>query len=176
MISHAYHIYNKNPGNSTRSANLVPDAALTTSVYYGRKNKTVRTRNEKSIAPLVIGDFDQLRAFSVGRAFLSKQPIILCIPEILAIEAFAIGEQINKDRSECGCLLGAQAMTAAFLSTLIVLMVNFGLFSFALLERLPIAIIAAVIFAVLGKVAGITMARTRARREIARILTAFTSR
>jgi len=135
-----------------------------------------RTRQPQIDTPLVISDLDQLRAFAVTRAFVLKQPLILSIPGMTPSEAFAAAERLNKDRNECGCALGAQAMTAAFLITLALLAIRYGPFTLALVERLPIAIAAAIVFVALGKVVGIAMGRRRARREVARILATFPDR
>jgi hypothetical protein len=135
-----------------------------------------RTRKLQVDVPLVIGEVDQLRAFAATPAFVLRRPVILSIPGMSPPEAFAAAERLNKDRNECGCALSAQAMTAAFLIVLALLAIRYGLFTLALLERLPIAIVAAVVFAALGKIVGIAIGRKRARREVARILATFANR
>ena len=134
------------------------------------------TRKLQIDTPLLISEPDQLRAFAATRAFVLRQPLILNIPGMSSSEAFAAAERLNKHRNECGCSLGAQAMMAAFLITLALLAIRYGLFTLALLGRLPIALVAAVVFAALGKVVGTAMGRRRARREVARILAIFADR
>ena len=88
-------------------------------------------------------------------------------------EALAAAEQLNKDRSECGCSLGAQTMTAAFCITVGLLMLQYGALTPAMWKRLPIAAAVAIVSAAVGKIIGIAMGRKRARREVARILATF---
>lgn len=121
-------------------------------------------------APAVIDDAVQLREFVSSPAFVSNQPLVLRMPGLTEPEALAAAERLNADRAECGCSLGARAMTVAFLVTLALLMLGYGAFTLALLARLPIALAAGVAFAMLGKAIGIAMGRRRARREVARIL------
>jgi hypothetical protein len=135
--------------------------------------RSIRGKDMASYVPLVIGDDAQLRTFAASREFMSKQPIILSLPGMLPAEGFSAGEQLNKERSECGCSLGAQAMAAGFLISLAGLTIHYGV-TLALLKRLPIAMVAAFLFAALGKVVGITLGRRRARRTVARILAIFT--
>jgi hypothetical protein len=65
-------------------------------------------------------------------------------------------------------------MTAGFVMALGLLLLRYGPLSLAWLERLPVAAVIAVIFAVLGKTVGIVLGRRRARREVARILATLT--
>jgi hypothetical protein len=65
-------------------------------------------------------------------------------------------------------------MTAGFVMALGLLLLRYGPLSLAWLERLPVAAVIAVIFAVLGKTVGIVLGRRRARRELARILAILT--
>jgi hypothetical protein len=128
-------------------------------------------------APLaVISDAEQLGEFAASREFVSKRPLIVLIPGMAESEAFAASERLNAYRAECGCSLGARAMTAAFLISLALLMFSYGVFTLALLVRLPIALAAGVVSAMLGKLAGIAMGRRRAHREAARILAMLTDR
>lgn len=120
--------------------------------------------------PAVINDAVQLREFAGTPAFASNRPLILRIPGLTEPEALAAAERLNADRAECGCALGARAMTVAFVVALALLMHSYGAFTLALLARLPIAIAAGVAFAMVGKAVGIAQGRHRARREVARIL------
>lgn len=138
-----------------------------------RRSRATPARKVQEYAPVVIRDRAQLRSFAASRAFVSRQPLILTIPGMSPLEAFAAGERLNKDRGECGCSLGAQAMTAGFAIALASLTIRYGSLTPAMLMRLPIAIAATAIFAALGKIGGIAMARRRARRDVARILAAL---
>lgn len=120
--------------------------------------------------PAVIDDAGQLREFAASPAFVSNRPLILRIPGMAEPEALAAAERLNADRAECGCSLGARAMTLAFVVTLALLMLGYGVFTLALLVRLPITLAVGVVFAMLGKAVGIAMGRRRARREVARVL------
>jgi hypothetical protein len=126
--------------------------------------------------PVVIGSVAELQAFASSPGFVSKRQLALRIPEMSPQEAFVSSERLNTYRSECGCSFGARAMTAAFVFALALLVVVYGPLSVALLVHLPLAIGAAVLFAVLGKFAGIAAGRRRARREAARIIATFIDR
>jgi hypothetical protein len=126
--------------------------------------------------PFVIGDLQQLAEFSNSPAFVSKGPLVLKIAAMSESEAFAAAERLNKNRAECGCSLGARAMTAAFAIAIGVLLLRYGPLSPGVLVRLPLAVVTAAVFALLGKAAGIALGRRRARREVTRILTTFTDR
>ena len=128
---------------------------------------------QQGAVPFVIADLAELRAFSRTRDFTSSRPLVLNVPDMLPVEAFAVGERLNRDRAECGCSLGAKAMTAGFALTLGALMVGYGPLTLSFLERSPISLAAAFAFAAVGKVAGIAMGRRRARREVSRILETF---
>jgi hypothetical protein len=133
-----------------------------------------RTRPRSFGPPILITGPDELRAFAASRAFASNQPVIIRLNgRSLAADASA-SERINKDRAACGCALGAQAMAAAFLITLALLMSLYGPFTLATLARTPIALAAALVFAGLGKAVGMAKARNRARREIANIVSTLT--
>ena len=123
--------------------------------------------------PFVIADLAELRAFSRTRDFTSSRPLVLDVPDMLPAEAFAVGERLNRDRAECGCSLGAKAMTAGFALALGALMVGYGPWTRAFRARSPISLAAAFSFAAVGKVAGIALGRRRARREVSRILETF---
>jgi hypothetical protein len=129
--------------------------------------------SQQGTVPLVIADLAALRAFSRTRDFSSSRPLVLRVPEIPIADAFAAGERLNRHRAECGCSLGAKTMTAGFLLTLAALMLSYGPFTLAFLERSPIAVAAAFAFAAVGKVIGIRQGRRRARREVSRILETF---
>ena len=129
--------------------------------------------SQQGAVPFVIADLAELRAFARTREFTSNRPVVLAVPEIPAADAFAVAERLNRDRTECGCSLGAKAMTAGFVLTLAALMVGYGPFALAFLERSPLALAAAFAFAAVGKVIGIAMGRRRARREVSRILETF---
>src|SRR2546421_8626283 len=111
--------------------------------------------------PLLIADVAELRAFAATRAFVSARPVVLEVPGMSSSHAFAAAERLNRDRAECGCSFGAGAMWAGFALATSFLMLQYGAFTLALLERLPIAAAAAIAFAGLGKLAGITHARRR---------------
>jgi hypothetical protein len=128
---------------------------------------------QQGAVPFVVADIAELRAFSRTRDFTSSRPLVLEVPEMPIGEAFAVGERLNRDRAECGCSLGAKAMTGGFVLTLGALMVSYGPFTLAFLERLPLALAAAFAFAAVGKVMGIGLGRRRARREVSRILETF---
>jgi len=119
------------------------------------------------LAPRVVRDRAELRALLGSRELYAKRPLALELPGLSAQEAFAWSERLNGLRNECGCSLGAKCMAAGFLAALAALAVLHGPFTPALLLRLPLAAVAAVVCAGLGKAAGILMARRRLRREIA---------
>lgn len=129
----------------------------------------VRAPTAEASTPVVISDINQLCALSATPAFFFSRPIILGLPGMSPAEAFAAAERLNRHRTACGCSLGAQAMTAAFLLALAWLVMRYGLFSLALLAHLPIAIGIAVLCAALGKAIGIAVGHRRARVEVARI-------
>jgi hypothetical protein len=129
--------------------------------------------SQQGAVPFVIADLAELRAFARTRDFTSSRPVVLEVPEIPAADAFAVAERLNRDRAECGCSLGAKAMTAGFVLTLGALMVGYGPFALGFLERSPLALAGAFAFAAVGKVTGIAMGRRRARREVSRILETF---
>jgi hypothetical protein len=139
-----------------------------------RRSGTSLERDSIRYAPIVIDDHAQLRVFAVSRAFFSKQPLILRISGMSPSEASLAGEYLNKNRRECGCSLGAKAMTAGFVIALAWLTIRYGVLTPGMFVRLPFAIAAAIAFAALGKSVGVAKARRRARREAARILTTFT--
>ena len=118
----------------------------------------------------MVADVANLRAFASTREFASTRPVVLDLPGMSRSEAFAVGERLNRDRAECGCSLGATAMSAGFALALGILMLRYGPFTLALLTRVPIAIAVAIVFAALGKFAGITLGRRRARRDVVRIV------
>jgi len=124
-------------------------------------------------APTVIGNAEQFREFVTSRAFPSKWQVILRIPGMAESETFAVSERLNANRAACGCSLAARTMTSAFLLSLALLMSNYGVFTLALLVRLPIAFAIGILFALLGKALGIGIGRRRTRREAARILAMF---
>jgi len=152
---------------------------VTTDVPLARDEQPQRNRESRAVRnlplhpPVVIADHAQLRAFVASRAFAAKQPLILNLPGMSPAEGFAAAEHLNKYRSECGCALGAQTMTAAFCVTVGFLMVNYGALTPAMLKRLPIAAAVGIISAAVGKIVGIAIGRKRARREVARILATF---
>ena len=129
--------------------------------------------SQQGAVPFVIGDLAELRAFARTREFTSSRPVVLAFPEIPAADAFAVAERLNRDRAECGCSLGAKAMTAGFVLTLGALMVGYGPFALGFLERSPLALAGAFAFAAVGKVTGIALGRRRAHREVSRILDTF---
>lgn len=126
--------------------------------------------SQQGMEPLVIADVAQLRAFVATPVFASTRPVVLDLPGMSSSEAFVAGERLNRDRAECGCSLGATAMSAGFAVALAILVLRYGLFTVASLARFPIAVAAAVGFAALGKIAGIALGRRRARREVMRII------
>jgi len=121
-------------------------------------------------APLVIADVAELRAFAASRDFTSSRPVVLDLPHLSPADAFVLGERLNRDRAECGCLLGAKAMTAGFGVALGALAVAYSPLTLAFLERSPISLSVGFVAAGAGKVAGIALGRRRARREVSRIL------
>ena len=129
--------------------------------------------HQHGAVPLVIADLAELGAFTGTREFRSARPLVLDVPDMPAAEAFALSERLNRDRAECGCSLGAKAMTAGFGLTLGALMVVYGPLTLAFLERSPISLAAAFGFAAVGKVTGILLGRRRARREVSRIVETF---
>ena len=133
-----------------------------------------RFRQSSPVQPIVIRDPSALSAFAVSRAFASTQPLVLQLPGMTPAHAFAAAERINVARAACGCALGAQAMAGAFVVTLALLMIRYGPFTLDMLERTPIALGAAFVFAAFGKAIGVARARARARREVAHILSTLT--
>jgi hypothetical protein len=142
----------------------------TTAADARRRRSWIRTVPAAQHPPIVIEDAAQLSAFAASRAFRSRRPLMLSIPGMTQVEAFAAAEKLNKDRGECGCSLSAQAMTAGFAIATALLMMHYGAWTTATLQRLPLAIAIGLISAALGKIIGIAMGRMRARREVARIL------
>ena len=128
-----------------------------------------------SADPLVISEVGQLRALSAMPTFTPTRPVVLKIDGLDEAEAFTIAEKLNRDRTDCGCSMGARVMTTGFLTALVVLAVLYGPFTLDLFVRLPIAVGVAFISAVAGKFAGILLAHRRARRDIERLETRFTS-
>jgi hypothetical protein len=124
-------------------------------------------------APFVVVDLEGLEAIARAREFRSRRRLLLEVPGMGAAEAFEVSERLNSARSECGCSLGAKAMTAGFVVVLAALLAAYGPFSIAFLERSPIAVGAAFASAALGKAVGIVLGRRRARHEVTRVLEKF---
>ncbi|TAK91028.1 MAG: hypothetical protein EPO06_06845 [Burkholderiaceae bacterium] len=114
---------------------------------------------------MAIDNLEQLRAWA-GAKWYSKRPIALRLPELTEADAFAISERLNRQRSDCGCSLGAKGMVCAFVVTAAGLITHYGFFTTALLWRLPILLAATLFFAGLGKALGIAAARRRLQMEI----------
>jgi hypothetical protein len=125
---------------------------------------------QHAAAPLVVADAAELRALVASRDFTSSRPLVLDLPELSPADAFALGERLNRDRAECGCSLGAKAMTAGFGVAFGALALAYGPLTIAFLERSPISLAAAFVCAGAGKVAGVALGRRRARRQVSRIL------
>jgi hypothetical protein len=123
--------------------------------------------------PVVIDDLQQLADFSNSPGFTANGPLVLRIPAIPKSEAFAVAERLNKSRTECGCSLGAKAMGGGFVIALVLLVLLYGPLSLATLVRLPLALAAGVLAALVGKAIGIALGHRRAHREVTRILTTF---
>jgi hypothetical protein len=133
----------------------------------------VATGRPLSVPVETIGTREGLRAFAASPAFVSSRPLLLRIAGMDESEALAATERLNADRAECGCSLGARAMTAGFVLALVLLALEYGAFTVGLLVRLPVAFAAAFVAAIVGKVFGIALGRRRARREVRRILAAL---
>jgi len=130
-------------------------------------------RSQALSAPFVVVGLGELEALARAKEFRSRRRLLLDVPGLGEAEAFAASERLNSARSECGCALGAKAMTAGFVVALVALMVAYGPLSLAFLERSPIAVGAAFVFAAVGKAVGIALGRRRARREVTRVLERF---
>jgi len=131
-----------------------------------------RPHASAGFAPIVVG-LGELEGFARAKEFRSRRPLLLEVPEMGAAEAFEVSERLNSARSECGCALGAKAMTAGFVIALGALFAAYGPFSIAFLERLPLTVGAAFVSAAIGKTAGIALGRRRARQEVSRVLKRF---
>jgi hypothetical protein len=123
--------------------------------------------------PFVVADLGELEAFARAREFRSRRRLLLEVPGMGPAEAFEASERLNSARAECGCALGAKAMTGGFLVALAALLAAYGPFSLAFLEHSPIAVAAAFVFAAVGKVVGISLGRRRAQHEVVRVLETF---
>jgi hypothetical protein len=130
-------------------------------------------RSELATRPLVIADTEALRAFSRSHDFASSRPVVLELPNMSPAESFAISERLNRDRSECGCSLGATALAAGSALSVGLLLVRYGLLTVAFVERLPIALAAGFACAAIGKAVGVGLGRWRARRDVSRIYDLF---
>jgi hypothetical protein len=123
--------------------------------------------------PVVIADAAELRAFAASREFASRRPVVLELPGMSQPDAFSAGERINRNRADCGCSLGASMMFTGLVLALAVLTLRYGVLTTALLERLPLAIVTAMVFAALGKTGGVALGRHRARGEVMRVVEKF---
>jgi hypothetical protein len=131
-----------------------------------------RLQVRAGFAPIVVGLGD-LEAIARAKEFRSRRPLLLDVPEMGAAEAFEVSERLNRARAECGCALGAKAMTAGFVIALGVLLAAYGPFSIAFLEHSPLAVGAALVSTAIGKTTGIALGRRRARQEVSRVLERF---
>jgi hypothetical protein len=125
----------------------------------------VRSRRRAELPPLIIRDVQQLRTLGESKAFRSRQPLVLDLPEFSGPQAFAAAERLSALRRECGCSLGAKFLSIGFVLSAVWLLRNYGL-SIAALWRAPIALLAAICFAGLGKAIGLALARRNFHREI----------
>jgi hypothetical protein len=121
-------------------------------------------------SPILVSGVRELRDFAASPAFASKRPLVLSLPQVPPGELRAMAERLNQYRLECGCSLGARAMTGGLLAATALLAALYGPLSVAFVVHLPLAFAAAVVFAVVGKVVGIVRARRRARGQVAAIL------
>ena len=67
-------------------------------------------------------------------------------------------------KNECGCALGAQFMTGAFVLGMALNIWKFGLVSFGFLTHLPLVLLAAFLATGLGKASGLLYARYMVRK------------
>jgi hypothetical protein len=122
---------------------------------------------------LSIRDASALHALSQSQALFSGQPLAVTLPHLSTREIAAINERLNRHRRDCcGCSLGAQCMTVAFVMATVWLWARHG-FTAALFWRMPVACGAAFFGAGAGKIAGGFLARRRLRREIRLLLDRF---
>ncbi len=87
--------------------------------------------------------------------------------------AFAAAERLNRLRNACGCSQGALAMTVGFLTVGTAVVLRYGAWTLAGLERMPLAFVAAVLAMGVGKTIGIAMARYGARQHISMLTRAY---
>jgi hypothetical protein len=120
-------------------------------------------------AGLVIDDADGLRALRRSRDLYSSRPVAIRLPGLTPAQAAEIGERLQRDRTECGCALGAKSFFAG-LAVTVVLTLTRPERPPALPWRVLLALVFAVACAGAGKAAGIASARRRLRREIDRLL------
>lgn len=128
-------------------------------------------RTRPRLAPLVVGEVEQLRALLRSNALYSKQPLIFALAALSPQENFAFAERLNQYRQECGCSLGAQCMAASLILSTAWVVDRSSLV--ALWWQIPVALAAALLCAGGGKAVGIARARRKLRREVNFFLKSF---
>jgi hypothetical protein len=123
-----------------------------------------------ALLPLVISRADEVRALRQLPALLRRRAVVIDVPGIDADVARAAADRVSSFANECGCSLGAQCMTAAFVVALTWLVRMHGLLTTAFLWHLPWALLCAFAGAAAGKTAGLLRARIGLRATLDQLL------
>jgi len=155
------------PAVSQNVSGISPAGAVKTgqTANTHRRRASGPRRRREELAPLIVRDVQQLRALGELKAFRSRQALVLELPELSSTAAFAVAERLNALRRECGCSLGAKFMVVSFVLSAAWLLKTYG-FGVAVFWRAPIAVLAAIFFAAIGKLIGLALARRNFHREV----------
>jgi hypothetical protein len=131
----------------------------------------VRTIGGHTTAPaaLVIRSAEDLRALRAQPRIAAMRSLRLDLPWLPREVARAAEPRLAGYGNACGCAAGAAAMLAVCVSLVAWLIFSYGL-SAGFFWRLPIALVAGLIAAGIGKWLGLTYARSRLAREIEKLI------
>ena len=83
-----------------------------------------------------------------------------------------LNEKMAKYKNECGCALGAQFMTVAFIGSLVFSIYRYQFFSMKFLAHLPLVVLITIGAAGAGKLIGILYAKFK-YRQLSKQLTTY---
>jgi hypothetical protein len=126
-------------------------------------------------SPFAVTTMDELRLYRERGFSAARSGVRLSVSGLDPQAADEIGARLTQFARECGCTLGAWMMSAAGLTALAGLAALYRPFSFEFVLASPLALIALMVGAGVGKLAGIRIAAVRWRRLIKRLVTAGTS-
>lgn len=93
-------------------------------------------------------------------------PVTLLMPHLTESQCREVTERLNAWRRVCGCKMGAWWMSAGFAVSLAAILARYREAGPALWLHLPLAFVAAILCAGVGKVLGIATERRALRREL----------